>query len=264
LPARVRKPRDKAKVESGVLLVERWILARLRNQVFFSLAELNGVIRGLITELNAKPFQKREGSRSSVFVTVDKPALRPLPQKPYEYGDWKKAKVHLDYHVDVERRYYSVPYPLIGKTVDVRICAATIEIYLRGERVAAHLRSQVRGSFTTCPSHRPERHSAVVDLTHEKLLRQAEAIGPSTVAVLRLQRHTRKHPEYTVRACLGIVRMAKDFSPEQLEAACHRALALKSTSSRAVRALITAPVQPPEQSLSLPLHDNVRGPSYYS
>jgi transposase len=264
LPARVRKPRDKAKVESGVLLVERWILARLRNQVFFSLAELNTVIRGLVGELNAKPFQKREGSRASIYAATEKPALLPLPRRRYEYGDWKKAKVHLDYHVDVERHYYSVPYTLIGKTVEVRVCAATLEIFLHGNRVAAHLRSRVRGGFTTCPSHRPERHSAVVDLTHEKLLRQAEAIGPSTVAVLRTQRHSRKHPEYTVRACLGILRLARDFSQEQLEAACLRAIALKSTSYRAIRALIQAPVEPPQQSLSLPVHDNVRGPSYYA
>ncbi|MGH8441833.1 MAG: IS21 family transposase [Nevskiaceae bacterium] len=262
LPARVRKPRDKAKVESGVLLVERWILARLRHQTFFALAELNQAITGLIAELNAKPFQKREGSRASVFAEVERPALQPLPAHRYEYAAWKKAKVHLDYHVEVERHYYSVPHALVGKTVEVRLTAQTVEIFHRGSRVAAHVRSQMKGSFTTLPAHRPERHRAVVDLTHERLLKQAEAIGPATASVIRAQALTRKHPEYALRAGLGVLRLAKDFSPAKLEAACVRALALKSTSYRAVRALIQAPEQT-ELSLSLPAHGNVRGSSYY-
>jgi transposase len=262
LPARVRKPRDKAKAESGVLVVERWILARLRHQTFFSLAELNAAIRTLVDALNARPFQKREGSRRSVFEAADRPALEALPAQPYEYATWKKAKVHLDYHVDIERHYYSVPHGLIGKTVDVRLCASTVEILHRGTRVAAHVRSGVRGGFTTCPAHRPERHRAVVELTHEKLLRRAESIGPSTAGVLQAQIHTRVHPEHALRACLGILRLAKDFSPGQLEEACTRALALRSTSYRAIRALIQSAPQT-ELSLSLPEHPNVRGPSYY-
>lgn len=262
LPARVRKPRDKAKVESGVLLVERWILARLRHHSFFSLADLNQVIGTLVAELNAKPFQKREGSRASVFAAVEQPALRPLPASRYEYATWKKAKVHLDYHVEVERHYYSVPYALVSKTVEMRLSAATVEVFHRGSRVAANVRSQLKGSFTTCPAHRPERHRAVVDLTHERLLRQAEAIGPATAGVLTAQVHARKHPEHALRACLGILRLAKDFSAEKLEAACGRALSLKSTSYRAIRALIQAPAQT-ELSLSLPVHGNLRGSSYY-
>ncbi len=263
LPARVRKPRDKAKAESGVLIVERFILARLRHQRFFSLAELNAAILALVDVLNARPFQKREGSRTSVFETVEKATLQPLPIVAYEYAAWKKAKVHLDYHVDVERHYYSVPHGLIGKTVEVRLCASTVEIFHRSARVAAHLRSSIRGSFTTDPAHRPERHRAVVDLSHEKLLRRAEVIGPATAGVLQTQIHTRKHPEQALRACLGILRLAKDFSPERLETACVRALVLKSTSYRTIRALIQAPARPTELSLFLPEHANVRGPSYY-
>jgi hypothetical protein len=245
-----------------VLVVERWILARLRHQTFFSLAELNAAIRTLVDALNARPFQKREGSRRSVFEAADRPALEALPAQPYEYATWKKAKVHLDYHVDIERHYYSAPHGLIGKTVDVRLCASTVEILHRGTRVAAHVRSGVRGGFTTCPAHRPERHRAVVELTHEKLLRRAESIGPSTAGVLQAQIHTRVHPEHALRACLGILRLAKDFSPGQLEEACTRALALRSTSYRAIRALIQSAPQT-ELSLSLPEHPNVRGPSYY-
>jgi len=265
LPARVRKPRDKAKVEVGVQIVERWILARLRNLTFFSLAALNQAIAGLVAELNQKPFQKREGSRASVFAAVDQPALRPLPRDRYDYAIWKKAKVHLDYHVEVERRYYSVPHALVGKTVEVRLTSSTIEIFNQGQRVAAHLRSPLQGTFTTQPAHRPPRHQAIVDLSHEKLLRQAEAIGPSTVGVLYAQIHARKHPEHALRTSLGVLRLAKDFSDEALEAACTRALTLKSTSYRAIRALIQAPppVTPIELTLPLPEHDNLRGPTYF-
>lgn len=263
LPARVRKPRDKAKAESGVQIIERAVLARLRRQTFFSLAELNAAIRTLVDALNAQPFQKREGSRKSVFEAHDRPALRALPAARHEYAQWKKAKVHLDYHVDVERHYYSVPHGLIGKTVDVRLCASTVEIFHRGARVAAHARGAIRGGFTTCPAHRPERHRAVVELSHEKLLRRAESIGPATAGALQAQVHTRVHPEQALRACLGILRLAQDFSPQALEAACERALALKSTSYRAIRALIQAPPNQTELSLSLPTHANLRGPSYY-
>lgn len=262
LPARVRKPRDKASVESGVLLVERWILARLRDATFFSLAALNEAIRVLIAELNAKPFQKREGSRASVFA-AERIALRALPQAGYEYATWKKAKVHIDYHVEIERRYYSVPHALIGKTVDVRLTATGVEIFQRGQRVAVHLRSGIRGSFTTIPEHRPPRHQAVVELPHERLLRDAERIGPCTAAVIRQQVHGRVHPEQTLRRSLGILRLAKDFDPGRLEAACARALALGSTSYRTLRALIQAPVQSELPGLSIPAHDNLRGPSYY-
>lgn len=213
----------------------------------------------------AQPFQKRDGSRLSIFEAIEKPVLRPLPVQRYEYASWKKAKVHLDYHVEVEHRYYSVPHALIGKTVDVRMTVSAVEIFLRGGRVAAHLRSPIRGTFTTMPGHRPERHQAVVDLSHDKLLARAELIGPSTTAVLWAQVHARKHPEYALRACLGILRLAQDFSPSKLEAACTRALVLKSTRYRAIRSLLQAPPSSAqsELSLSLPSHANVRGPSYY-
>jgi transposase len=265
LPARPLKPRDKAAVENGVLICERFILAKLRDVTFFSLAGLNDAIRPLIIELNAKPFQKRDGSRQSVFESVERPVLKPLPVDCYEYATWKKAKVHLDYHVEVERHYYSVPHALIGKTVEVRLTATTIEIFLHGQRVAAHLRSELRACFTTLAGHRPERHQAIVDLSHEKLLARAEVIGPATAGVLRAQVLARKHPEHALRACLGILRLAQDFSAGQLEAACVRALHLKSASYRVVRALLNAPATSAqtELSLSLPTHANVRGPSYY-
>ncbi|MGH8296605.1 MAG: IS21 family transposase [Steroidobacteraceae bacterium] len=263
LPARVRKPRDKAKVEGGVLIVERAILARLRNLTFFSLADLNTALATLLAELNGKPFQQREGSRQSLFEAEERPTLRPLPARPYEFAEWKKAKVHLDYHVQVEGAFYSVPYALIGQTVDVRLTAHGVEVFHRQRLVAAHPRCRERGHFTTTADHRPERHSAVIDLTHEKLMQRALAIGPATAAVLAQQARRRRHPEEALRANLGILRLARDFSPAALEAAATRALQLGALSYRALRTLITAPAVVPVEPV-LPLtHPNVRGGDYF-
>jgi transposase len=264
LPARVRKPRDKAKVEVGVQVVERWILARLRNRTFFSLAELNAAIGSLISELNNRAFKKREGSRASLFAEVERPALRPLPDQPYEFATWKKAKVHLDYHVEVERAYYSVPYKLIGKTVEVRLTARLVEIFHRQQLVARHLRARARGHFTTLAEHRPERHTAVIDLTHERLMQRALAIGPATAEVLTQQLHRRQHPEESLRSSLGILRLARDFSPAALERAAERAVALKTFSYRALRTLIATPAPADSPQAALPLdHENLRGEKYF-
>lgn len=265
LPARVRKPRDKAKVEVGVQVVERWILARLRNRTFFSLGELNAAIAGLVRELNERPFKKREGSRASVFAESERGALKPLPAMAYEFATWKKAKVHLDYHVEIERAYYSVPYALVGKTVEARLTANAVEIFHRQQLVARHLRSRRRGQFVTLAAHRPERHSAVIDLTHERLRQRALAIGPATAEVLAQQLHRRVHPEESLRTSLGILRLARDFSPTALEAAAERATALKTFSYRALRALIAAPAPTEPAQPTLPLeHENVRGGKYFT
>ena len=263
LPARVATPRDKARVESAVQVVERWILAPLRDRQFFSLAALNAAIRPLLAALNARAFQKREDSRQIVFETVERAALRPLPRLGYEYATWKKAKVHLDYHVELERRYYSVPHALVGKTVDLRIAARTVEVFHHGQRVAAHLKGTYKSQFTTEPAHRPPAHHAMIELNHERLLRRAEAIGEATAAVIRAQADRRKHRDETLRSSLGILRLAHDFSPEQLEVACQRALELKSVSYRAVVTLLKSapPSTPPP--LTKVVHDNVRGAAYF-
>jgi transposase len=263
LPARVRKPRDKAKVEVGVLLVERWILARLRHRTFFSLGELNTAIAELLEQLNNRPFKKLEGCRRSRFLTLDQPVLRPLPARRYEFAEWRRAKVHPDYHVEVGRAYYSVPYRLIGEQVDVRLSASSVEIFHGGERVAAHVRAEERGRRRTHEAHRPQRHVAVIEQTFTRLLERAATVGPAAVEVLRRQTALRKHPEETLRGAQGILRLAVDFSPEQLERACERALTLQSYSYRTVRALIQSPA-PPASRPSLDLaHDNVRGPEYF-
>lgn len=264
LPARVRKPRDKAKVEVAVQGVERWILAPLRHATFFSLAELNAALWAELTPYNERPLSREAGTRRSRFLELDRPALKPLPARRYQLAAWKKAKVHLDYHVEVERRYYSVPYRLIGKTVDLRLTQHMVEVFYRGQAVATHLRQDGQRRFITDPGHRPDRHRAVIELNHERLLERAEAIGPATAAVLREQVHRRTHPDEALRASLGILRLAHDFSSAALEAACVRAVELKTYSYRAIRALIVTPPAPSTDSLLTPAHDNVRGARYFT
>ena len=263
LPARVRKPRDKAKVEGGVLIVERFILARLRNRTFFSLGELNTAIAELLEQLNARPFQKLEGCRRSRFLELEAPALQPLPVKPYEFGEWRQAKVHPDYHVEVKRAYYSVPHRLIGARVDVRLTVNAIEIFHAGKRVAAHARATVRARRSTRDAHRPAHHVAVIEQSLSRVLERAATVGLATVDVLKQQAAHRRHPEDTLRSAQGILRLSQDFTPELLEAACERALTLRTYSYRAVRTLIE---MPPAAAASPALdlkHENLRGPKYF-
>ena len=264
LPARVRKPRDKAKAETAVQIVERALMPILLAQQFFALGDLNAAIKALIAELNARAFQKLPGTRCSWFAE-ERGLLRPLPVNRYEYAQWKQAKVHLDYHVEVDKHAYSVPHVLTGKRVDVRIAAHTVEIFLRGKPVAVHVRACAtrRGGFTTLPEHRPPQHRSITDLSIEKLYRQAEAIGPNTLALLREQGSHKKHYHETLRSALGIVRLAGDFSGGALEVACGRALFLKTVGYRAVRHLIEHPpaaTAPPPLKL---VHENLRGSGYF-
>lgn len=264
LPARVRKPRDKAKVEGAVLIVERFILARLRDRRFFSLAELNQAIQELLKALNSRPFQKLEGSRLSRFLELDQPALKSLPERAYEFAQWRYAKVHPDYHIEVERAYYSVPHEHIGRHVDVRLTARVVEIFFKRVLIASHPRHFKRGERSTLPAHRPGNHRAVIDTTIERLIERAQRISPSVAEVLRQQFNRKKHPEEALRAAQGILRLAQDFSPEKLSRACERAAALKTYSYRMVRALITVPTTESGESRQLPLlHDNVRGGGYF-
>ena len=268
LPARVRKPRDKAKVESGVLVVERWILAALRHRQLFSLAELNAVIRDLLEKLNARPFRKLPGSRREHFEQLDRPALQPLPAEPYVYAEWKKARVHIDYHVAIEGHYYSVPHALIKREVDVRITRNTIECFHRGNRVASHVRSHQKGRHTTDPGHMPESHRQAGEWSPERLMRWAARTGPATAKLIQTVLGSRKHPQQAYRACLGILRLGKAYGDERLEAACRRALTLGSCRYKSIESILKHRLdeQPLEeqQELALPnSHDNIRGPAYY-
>jgi transposase len=268
LPARVRKPRDKAKVESGVLVVERWILAALRHRQFFSLAELNAVIRELLVKLNARPFRKLPGCRRDHFEQLDKPALQSLPAEPYIYAEWKKARVHIDYHVAIDGHYYSVPYALIKREVEVRITRNTIECFHRGNRVASHVRSHQKGRHTTDPAHMPESHRQAGEWSPERLAKWAAKTGPATEKLIRTVLASRKHPQQTYRSCVGILRLGNAYGEERLEAACRRALTLGSCRYKSIESILKhrlddKPLEE-QQELGLPeSHDNIRGPSYY-
>lgn len=263
LPARVRKPRDKAKVEVGVLVVERWILARLRNRTFFSLGELSAAIRALLERLNTRAFKKLAGCRRSRFEALERDALRPLPSRAYEFGEWRKAKVHPDYHIEVGRAYYSVPYALIGERVDVRLTAHGVEVFHAGRLVATHTRASERGQRSTRRAHRPEHHVAIIDRTMAQTFTRAAAVGVATAELIRQQARRRLHPEETLRSAQGILRLAQDFSPALLESACARALALRAYSYRAVRTLIQTPDTPAAAPALDLAHENLRGPQYF-
>ena len=269
LPARPRAPRDKGKVESGVQLVQRWILARLRRRRFFSLAELNTAIRELLVGINRKPFRKLEGSRQSQFEAVDRPALRPLPLVRYEFATWKSATVNIDYHVEVEHHYYSVPYQLAREVVEVRLAERTVEILHHGRRVASHLRSSVRGRPTTLSEHMPEAHRRYLEWTPGRIVRWAEETGPQTAALVAAVMDARPHPEQGFRSCLGIMRLGKRYGDLRLEAAAARALAIRGLSYRSVESILKTgldkqPLPEPASELVPREHENVRGARYYA
>src|SRR5712691_11510970 len=223
LPARPAKPRDKAKIEVAVQVAERWILARLRHETFFSLAALNARIAELLADLNARPMRLYRASRRDLFERLDQPALRPLPAEAFVYSDWKiGARVNIDYHIELHGHYYSVPYTLLHEHVDACLTATTVEIFHRGQRVAAHLRSPVRGTHTTDPAHMPKAHQRHLEWTPSRLIDWARTIGSQTAALVEAILADRPHPEQGYRSCLGILRLAKRYGPERLEAACAR------------------------------------------
>jgi transposase len=264
VPARPYKPRDKAKVEVGVQVVQRWILARLRNRRFFSLGELNQAIRELVTQLNDRPMRGWGTSRRALFEQIDRPALLHLPPLPYEYAAWKRCRVNLDYHVEIEKHFYSVPFRLLREEVEARITAKTVEIFHRGKLVAAHQRSLRAHRPTTVADHMPSSHRRYRDWTHERILREAAAIGDDTAALVEIILRSRPHPEQGFRSCIGILRLTKRYDADRLDAACARALALGTRSYSSVAAILKnrQEAKAPEQQPSL-LHENIRGSGYY-
>ena len=269
IPARVRKPRDKAKVEAGVLLVERWILARLRHQPFFSLAELNATLAGCLDSLNTRPFKKLPGCRRSVFETVDRPALQPLPLEPYVYAEWRIARVNIDSHVEIEGHYYSVPSPLVHRALDIRLTATTVECFHKSQRVASHLRSNERGRHTTVAAHLPSAHQRYLAWSPSRLIQWAETIGPATAAVVDTLLTRRRHPEQGYRSCLGVLRLERLYGSARLEAACHRAQAIDAVAYKSVQSILKTgldqqPLPEPAPPIPLPIeHDHLRGTTYY-
>jgi transposase len=270
LPTRPYKPRDKAKVEAGVQIVERWIMARLRKLTFFSILDLNIAIKQLLGVLNHKPFKKLPGSRYSQFEALERPALKPLPARAYEYAEWKKARVHIDYHIEIDGHYYSVPHSLIKRQLDVRITATTIECFLNNQRVAVHPRSMTVGGHSTITEHMPKSHRAHLEWTPGRFLNWAITIGPSTRDLVRHLLDNRPHPEMGFRSCLGLLSLEKRFGNQRLEAACQRALALSAPTRRSVLSILEKGLdsQPlPESDTAAaatpPVHENVRGAAYY-
>jgi len=269
IPARPGKARDKAKVESAVLVAERWILAALRNHTFFGLHELNKAIGEKLGEFNNRKFQKLETTRSKLFETLDKPALKPLPSRPYEYAEWKKARVNIDYHVEVNRHYYSVPYQLARQQVDVRLTSTTVEILFKNRRLTSHKRSYVPGQHTTLNEHMPKSHQRYREWTPSRIIRWAGENGPKTKKLVSRILDSRPHPEQGYRSCLGIISLAKHYSPERLENACSRALIIKGFSYKSVKSILKNGLdQQPllfdhSENISPLSHDNIRGKHYY-
>jgi transposase len=270
IPARVRKPKDKAKVEAGVLLVQRWILAALRNRTFFSLRELNTAIRELLDRLNNRPFKKLSGSRKSRFLEIDKPALMPLPPVAYEFSEWKiQKKLGIDYHMEINDHYYSAPYQLRNEYMDVRLTGSIVEIFFRNKRVASHIRSYVKGGYTTVAEHMPKPHRDYAEWTPERLIRWASETGKATSDLVTAVLAKKIHPQQGFRSCLGIISLAKKFGKDRVEAACKRALAIGGISLGSVKSILQTgldkkPLPEPRRVSQAVTHNNIRGREYYN
>lgn len=270
LPARPYKPKDKAKAEAAVLLVERWILARLRHRTFFSLSELNAAIAELLPMLNQRPFQGRSDSRQSLFETLDRPALRPLPATPYVYAEWRKARPGIDYHIEIDKRLYSVPHALVGMKLDVRVTDTAVEVMHKGRRVALHSRHG-KSRFVTLTEHMPKSHQAHQNWSPGRFINWAGDIGPATLSVVQKQLKDRPHPEHGYRACLGLLNLSRRYRRDRLEQACARVLSLNTVSYQSISSILKQGldqlplplVEDAPELTDLPVHTNVRGPLYY-
>lgn len=269
MPARPYKPKDKAKAENGVLIVERWIMAKLRKRTFFTLSEANTAIRELLDELNRRPFKKLPGSRLSQFEELDKPALKPLPKTAYEYTEIKRAKVHIDYHVEVAKAFYSVPHALVGQSVDIHIGANTVAIYHKGQRVASHPRSQSAGHCTTEATHMPTTHQKHHQWTPSRFKRWANDVGPNALEFISHLLKQYQHPEHAYRACLGVLNLARTFGNNRLDAACLRAVRLGTYRLRSIKSILKKgldklPLEAEPSSSTQPTHhQNLRGANYF-
>lgn len=269
LPARPWHPQDKAKAESAVQIVERWIMARLRHQTFASVDDVNLAMTPLLTRLNAKLFQKLPGSRASAFAALDQPALLPLPLQRYEIARFKTVRVHVDYHVEVDGHRYSVPHALVSQVLEARLTLCAVELLHRGQRVACHARSPRPGDFTTVPEHMPAAHRAHLVWTPERLIHWGQSIGPATAVVVTRLMEERKHLEHGYRACLGLLSLSKRYGKARLEAACSFALHIGTCQYRHVRDIMannrdqTRPVEDASTGWVSPDHAHLRGPSYY-
>lgn len=269
VPTRPRRPRDKAKVESAVLVAERWVLAALRHHQFFNIADANTAIRELLDRLNHRGFRKREGSRATLFEQVEQAALRPLPAERFDLSQWSRAKVNIDYHIAFDDNFYSVPYGLVGEIVEVRSTPTTVEIFHRGSRVASHVRAHGHGKPITIEEHRPKSHQAHLEWTPSRMVNWAATIGPNTAQLFARILDDKPHPEMGYRSCLGIIRLSKQYSAERVEAAAERALLTGACRYKSVKSILEnsldrEPLNGNAATAATPMyHDNVRGSEYF-
>jgi transposase len=268
VPARPYKPRDKAKVESGVQVVQRWIVAVLRNRKFFSLQDLNQAIRELLVRLNERPFRKREGSRASVFHSLEKAALAPLPAERFDMSQWSRATVNIDYHIAVDGNFYSVPYTLVQQIVEARCTPTTVEIFQKGNRIASHVRCRGRNQILTQNEHRPRSHQAHLEWPPSRMVNWALSIGPHTAKLFERILNDKPHPEMGYRSCLGIIRLAQKYSAPRVEAAAERALLTEACRYQSVKSILKnsldcIPLSPSRPGAAPLQHDNLRGPRYF-
>jgi len=270
LPTRPRRPRDKAKVEACVLIVERWLIGRLRNRVFHSLTELNVAIGDLLRRLNEeRPIRRLGRTRRQLLEELDRPALTPLPIEPYAFAEWRLRRVGIDYHVDVDNHYYSVPHSFARAEVEVRLTARTVEIFVKGERIAAHLRSSGNHKHSTVPEHMPSSYRRYADWTIDRIRQEAAGIGPATAALCELILERRPHPEQGFRACRGILRLVRAFGVERLEAATARAIDIGALSYGSVRSILDHKLDRQAANKRSAdgapiIHHNIRGSRYYN
>jgi len=268
IPARPLKPKDKAKAENAVLIVQRWVLAKLRHHTFFTLADLNHAIAVLVDDLNRRPFKKLPGTRLSQFEALDQPALKPLPAQRYEYLEFKHARVNIGYHIEFDKHYYSVPHHLVKSQVEVQASRDSVAIFFKGQQIARHARSLRQGGFTTHKTHMPEAHQHQQSWTPQRLMNWGKRIGSSTEKMVEVLLEHKQHPEQAYRACLGLLILAKHYTPDSLEAACVRALHINAPLLKNVKSILKSNMDQlplpthPDQS-TMDVHPNVRGSDYY-
>jgi len=265
VPARVRKPKDKAPVETGVQIAERRIIAKLRNRQFHEFGEVWEAVREELEQVNAKPFQKLPGSRLSVFKETEQPQLRPLPQARYECADWKQGRAGMDYHVQYDGHFYSVPHLYAGKRLDLRATVNVIEVFCEHERIASHIRSylsQVR--YITLPEHMPSNHRAMAEWTPERFEAWARKFGPDTHEYIRFLLRRREHPEQAFKTCAGILRMGESVSAAGMEAVCRAAQTQNVFTYKYFSMLFKRMNAPRDKQPPAPIrHENLRGGAYY-
>jgi len=268
LPARVRKPRDKAKVEAAVGIVSRYVLGRLRNRRFFSLDDLNAAVRDCVTQINTKVMKRLKQSRNDLFASLDRPALKELPSERYQFAEWKRCTVAPDYHVEVDDHYYSLPFRLLRETVDARFTGMTVELFHKGQRVASHMRSRVAHKHTTIPEHMPSSHRRYAEWSPARMLREAGKVGPAATALFEAIMMAKPHPEQGFRSCLGILSLVKSYGPERIEAAAKRGNDIGATTYGSIKSILEkgldrAFAKPRTPDVSPIRHANIRGRGYY-